>query len=223
VKALERIAPDPINLRQWSNDELRKFAPLFIGRVVNVSAWEDRDKGGSFYKNYFFNARDYSITNYPGPRGVSNLPGEIRLDLTAPLPDQLRGAFDVVYNHSTLEHIYEVKEAFANLCAMSRDVVILVVPFIYHTHGEPGLGDFWRFTPEVLRILFHENGFETLYESAPPAGSREMYVFSIASKDPEKWKGKIPYRLLPESNLGAEILPRESRLCLIKQYLRRYL
>ena len=39
--------------RLWSNKELEKFAGLFDGKIINVSAWQDKDKGGSFYKNYF--------------------------------------------------------------------------------------------------------------------------------------------------------------------------
>ena len=30
--------------RNWSNQEIKRFAPLFSGRVINVSAWNDEDK-----------------------------------------------------------------------------------------------------------------------------------------------------------------------------------
>ena len=39
--------------RRWSNTELRRFAHLFGGPAVNVSAWQDRDKEGGFYRQYF--------------------------------------------------------------------------------------------------------------------------------------------------------------------------
>ena len=32
--------------RYWSNEELKKFAHLFKGSVINVSAWKDVDKQG---------------------------------------------------------------------------------------------------------------------------------------------------------------------------------
>ena len=117
--------------RLWSNAEIRKFAPLFQGDVVNVSAWKDVDKEGRKYRDYFTKARSYSITNYNADaRGLQGVDGEIFLDLTAPLPAELKGKFDVVFNHTCLEHIFEVEKAFENLCLMSSDVVITVVPFL---------------------------------------------------------------------------------------------
>jgi hypothetical protein len=51
--------------RRWSNRESRKRAPLFGGSVVNVSGWQDSDKQGKKYKDYFSDASSYDITNYP--------------------------------------------------------------------------------------------------------------------------------------------------------------
>lgn len=50
--------------RIWSNRELKKFAKLFRGTVVNVSGWKDNDKEGANYREYFINASEYWITNY---------------------------------------------------------------------------------------------------------------------------------------------------------------
>ena len=50
--------------RLWSNNELGKFASLFRGDVVNVSAWKDSDKDGKNYEEYFVNAKNYWITNH---------------------------------------------------------------------------------------------------------------------------------------------------------------
>ena len=55
---------DAIRLnREWSNDELKKFAHLFKGDIVNVSAWKDEDKEEGFYRQYFDRAKSYKITN----------------------------------------------------------------------------------------------------------------------------------------------------------------
>src|SRR5581483_8386198 len=54
--------------RAWSNRQLRAVAPLFDGRVVNVSGWEDRDKRGGRYRDYFTRAAGYELTNYRGAR-----------------------------------------------------------------------------------------------------------------------------------------------------------
>ena len=32
--------------RIWSNKELKKFASLFSGEIINVSGWMDNDKQG---------------------------------------------------------------------------------------------------------------------------------------------------------------------------------
>jgi hypothetical protein len=40
------------------------MAHFFTGNVCNVSAWRDQDKQGGTYKEYFSNAKSYSVTNY---------------------------------------------------------------------------------------------------------------------------------------------------------------
>src|SRR5207249_4832495 len=88
-------------------------------------------------------------------------------------------------NHTVLEHIYEVRVAFANLCDLSRDVVLLVVPFLQPMHAE--YGDYWRFTPLAIRNLFDENGLKLLSTSWNSNSSASVYLFCIASRHPERW------------------------------------
>lgn len=180
--------------RVWSNRELEKFAGMFSGDVVNVSGWKDEDKEGKQYKDYFINANSYSITNFKSEaRGFQGQPNEVFLDLTKGLPDELNSKYDVVFNHTTLEHIFEVAQAFHNICKMSRDVVIVVVPFLQEMHAD--YGDFWRFTPLVLKKMFEKEGMYTHYLSFNNEPNTSVYVFAIASKNPSKWKGKIPDHL----------------------------
>jgi len=178
--------------RYWSNRELRKIAPLFTGDVVNVSGWDDRDKEGGRYESYFSRASTYQRTNYGGHRGFKGGAGEIALDLTAPLPDELRGRFDVTFNHTVLEHIFDVRTAFANLCAMSRDVVIVVVPFSQVQHESDSYGDYWRFTPSALRKMFEEQGLSVVYESESPDKDAAIYLLFVASRHPEKHRAAMP-------------------------------
>jgi hypothetical protein len=102
------------------------------------------------------------------------------------LNKKLKGKFDVVFNHTTLEHIYDVKTAFSNLCLLSKDVVIIVVPFLQQMHAK--YGDYWRFTPLAVKNLFKENKFELLYLSYNNNRHCSVYLFAIASKKPKKWK-----------------------------------
>jgi hypothetical protein len=179
-------------VRRWSNSEIRQIAPLFEGEIVNVSAWDDRDKQGGHYRDYFSRSTSYSLTNYPGWRGFAGRPGEIELDLARDLAPELEGRFDVVFNHTTLEHVFEVRKAFANLCAMSREVVIVVVPFSQVQHESADWGDYWRFTPTCLRALFAENGLEVVYEAASPHRDSAIYLFFVGCRHPRKYEGLWP-------------------------------
>jgi hypothetical protein len=142
--------------RIWSNRELEKFAHLFSGKGVNVSGWKDVDKEGKKYRDYFSNISEYWITNYKSEaRGFQgNQENEIFLDLEEDLDESMYCKFDVVFNHTVLEHIFDVNKAFENLCKLSNDIVIVVVPFLQEQHAE--YGDYWRFTPLAVEKLFQK-------------------------------------------------------------------
>ncbi len=207
--------------RVWSNYELKKVAHYFKGDIVNVSGWDDRDKQGNYYGNYFLNKDNYFITNLGvGERGYQDLPNEIELNLTDLLPKKLYRRFDVAYNHTTLEHIFEVFTAFKNICNLSKDVVIIIVPFVQNEHGQGKWGDYWRFAPGSLREMFRRNGLQVVYESESPFRNSAVYLFYIASRYPDRWRHLMPCN----SNIkkagawiGRAWLPRK-----INKVIRRY-
>ena len=179
--------------RLWSNQELGRFAHLFRGDVVNVSGWTDTDKQGRCYKDYFRAAQTCTITNFESDkRGYQGSEGEVFLDLTKPLDPYLVGRFDLVFNHTTLEHIFDVNTAFHNLCAMSNDVVILVVPFLQPQHSH--YGDYWRFTPEAVIRMFERESLTVAYLNFNDHFRSSVYIFSIAVKDAQKWRGLLPFK-----------------------------
>jgi hypothetical protein len=194
----ERGQAPPI--RVWTNRELKRIAPLFPGTVVNVSGWEDEDKEGGHYRDYFTSCSSYFITNYSiGHRYSGTGLKEVELDLAKHLPDELRESVDVVFNHTTLEHIFDVNRAFENLCSMTRDIVIVVVPFIQQQHEAPqyNFRDYWRFTPSCLRELFRRNDMDVVYEACNNQPHVINYLFFTGSKHPSRWKKKMPnYREL---------------------------
>lgn len=161
---------------------------------MNASAGEDVDKEGGTYGHYFVNADEYWLSNFCKGRfrGFQGRPREILIDLSEELPDEHAGQYDVVFNHTTLEHIFDVFTAFRNLCRLSRDVVILVVPFVQEQHENEGYLDYWRFTPTCIRALFEINKFEVLYESANNDPNAAVYLFFVASRNPQAWKEKMP-------------------------------
>ena len=198
--------------RLWSNGELKKIAHLFEGWVVNVSAWKDLDKSvssyrdyiladydnGIAYRSYFTSAEKYSITNFPqdDKRGFVNsqntnfvYDSEIAIDIEEDLPPGLLKRFDVVYCHTVLEHIINVFKGFENLCLMSKDIVIIVVPFVQVVHDYYGdYKDYWRFTPFLLDRVFEENSFTVLYRASSKLFQSSIYYFYVASREPHKWE-----------------------------------
>lgn len=166
---------------------------MFAGDIVNVSAWKDMDKEGSRYREYFINADSYWITNYKAEaRGFQGIDNEIFLDLTAPLPSKLYERFDLAFNHTVLEHIYKVNAAFENLCRLSKDIVIVVVPFLQEMHA--AYGDYWRFSPSAMKRMFEDNDMKMIYCSFNSHPNASVYLFCIGSKKPGHWKGKIPFK-----------------------------
>lgn len=179
--------------RIWSNNELKKFSSLFKGNIVNVSGWTDEDKEGGTYQQYFKNNKSYQISNYKKElKGLQGFENEFYLDLTEDLDESLINKFEVVFNHTTLEHIYDVKKAFKNLCLLSNDIVIIIVPFLQPMHGN--YDDYWRFSPLTIKNLFEESNFSLLYLNSNNHKKSSVYIFAIASKNPERWKNTIPYK-----------------------------
>lgn len=177
--------------RLWSNRVLREIAPLFQGDVINVSGWRDDDKEGGKYRDYFTNARSYALTNYGGFRGGLS-DADIPLNLEADLPAELHGCADVIFNHTTLEHVFDVFKAVSNLCSMSRDLVIVVVPAFQEEHTSESYGDYWRFMSGGVRKLFAVNGFTTIYLVSSPHRNSAIYHLCVASRAPERWAGRLP-------------------------------
>jgi len=184
-----------IRPRNFSNDILRQYSHYFSGKIINVSGWRDSDGEGGFYQNYFNNASDYIVSNIEGHQKGFGSAGEryqeINLDLTKEIPFNLKGQFSVVFNHTTLEHIYEFKPAFNHLCDLSDDVVIIVVPVMQQIHNSPDFGDYWRPTTMTIARLFLDNGFEPLIIRCNDQPFAPVYCFALASKNPERYKDKI--------------------------------
>ena len=183
--------------RVWSNKILRKYAPFFEGDICNVSAWIDIDKEGGQYKDYFAGASSYSVTNYGAKEGHESHKGsygkdgdknvkEYILDLTSPtLPENLRKKFNVVMNHTVLEHIYDNHTAFKNICDMSSEVVISIVPWVQEVHVAPdgAYNDYWRYSPYAMSELYKENGYTMVVCEYNNDFDTAVYLFTIGIRD----------------------------------------
>jgi len=176
--------------RQWSNAELKRFANRFNGAAINVSAWEDKDKEGNTYREYFSGCSDYFISNYGTEQGtLQGTANEYFIDLQADLSKELVQRFDVVFNHTCLEHVWDFRRAFSNLCEMSRDVLVIVVPWLQPVHAD--YGDYWRFSPAAMVGLCDENSFTALHVSWNEGPACAVYVLCIASRNPQNWTNRF--------------------------------
>ena len=67
---------------------------------------------------------------------------------------------DVVICEQVLEHVtdpWRAAETLRDLCRPGGTVIVST-PFLIRVHGHPG--DFWRFTPDALRLVLEKAGLE---------------------------------------------------------------
>ena len=182
------------SVRVWSNRELKKFSALFDGDIINVSGWQDKDKEGGKYRDYFSNSKNYYISNYSDDKG-RGVSGSSKTDLFIDLEEKIDPVFvdkfDVVFHHTILEHVSDPVSVFRNLSLMTKDILISVVPFKQKLHFEKGsYGDYFRFSPMAMRKLYEDNGFKILYESFSPPPFIDIYLFYIGYRK-NKWERNI--------------------------------
>ena len=187
-----RVEPEFRRARLWTNIELKKIAHNFTGTVINVSGWADEDKCGAVYRDYFVNAEEYFVSNLGGgaqKRMQKILPDSIPIDLSQPIESKHFQAYDCVFSHTVLEHVFNIFQAVKNLCDMSRELIIVIVPFVQRVHFQPGsFLDFWRFTPFCIEQIFGLSGFEPVYRKGINIPGTSLYYFYVFSKkNSEKW------------------------------------
>lgn len=207
--------------RLRTNKILKKYAHFFSGHVINVSGSNDSDKDcslvdfflndydqGSKYASYFSLATSYTISYYPYDKtdilDTNKRYKTIPLDLEDSIPESLYHRYNVVFNHTVLEHVFDIFTAFKNLCDLSNDIVILVVPQSQKIHDfNRGYKDYWRFTPFAIDRLFKNNGFEVLFRETTVGFSESSYLFYIATKNPGHWDSHFTPISTPEKYLNS--------------------
>ena len=70
--------------------------------------------------------------------------------------------YDVVIAEQVLEHVEDPMLALGTLRKLGRPggTVIVSTPFLIRVHPQPG--DYWRFTPQGLRTILRQAGFEDI-------------------------------------------------------------
>jgi hypothetical protein len=188
--AAKRLAADAWHPRRSTNRVLRAYLSIFGGEIINISGWEDRDKEGSFYRDYFGARTRYVVSNIGGETGMPRtMPGDVEsiyLNLDRPLPSELQGAFDVAFSHTVAEHVFDPHRTFEALTSLSRDVVITVVPFAQGVHYTSSYGDYVRLTPLFLKRFFEGRGFTVLLSVSNDQPFLPVYTVFIASRQPSR-------------------------------------
>jgi len=75
-------------------------------------------------------------------------------------PDEISETFDVVICDQVLEHVVDpcvAARTLFELCVPGGHALV-AVPFLVRIHAAPG--DYWRFTPDGLRVLLERAGFD---------------------------------------------------------------
>jgi hypothetical protein len=84
---------------------------------------------------------------------------EVPLDLNEPLPAGFVARYDLVIDTGTLEHCFNVGQAFKNVAqaVAVNGVICQASPLNRYNHG------FWNFCPTAYHDYYHDNGFQILY------------------------------------------------------------
>ena len=187
--------------RRFSNHVLRQYLSPLGGDIINVSGWQDSDKENGFYRDYFGWRTRYVVSHISGEAGMP-LEGTpdvepVYLDLEEPLPSHLEGAFDVVFSHTVLEHVFDTRQARDSMDRMCRDAVALVVPFAQAVHYSRSYGDYVRPAPLLLKRFFEERGYSVLLCTCNDQPFFPIYVVFIASR--EAGRHEEAFRSAPRS------------------------
>lgn len=199
--------------RAWSNRELKKIGALLSGSVLNCSGWCDEDKQGGYYRDYFPRATQYHVSMpeiriYEGDEKSIRRKPDVAIDLENALSSLLVGRYDTILCHTVLEHVFDVFAAFENLASLSRDIVIVVVPWCQRVHESnlpnDSYHDYWRIAPSALRRLFEINRLSLIYINGNQNFKASTYYLAVGSKQPDSHKDIMelsPSRVPDGSNI----------------------
>jgi SAM-dependent methyltransferase len=121
---------------------------------------------------------------FPGRRytGIDLRPGpgvdEIANVEALPYPDE---SFGTVLALETFEHVAHFWRGFAEIRRVLRPDGVLLVssPFYFHIHPHPS--DYWRFTPDALKMLLNDYPSKIVGQYGP--ATRPAGVWSIAFRE----------------------------------------
>lgn len=136
---------------------IQQYKHLVKGPILEVGG---KDYGSTQQVRDFFPNENYLSVDMASGPGV-----DVALDLTQPLETVLAALpvkrFQTIINFSVLEHCANPFAMCNNLFELLEPggVIFISAPFAWHMHAFPN--DYWRFTPEGIKVLFPSLDFDT--------------------------------------------------------------
>lgn len=101
--------------------------------------------------NFRGDIHSMDVSDYENPTYVH--------DLNFPVPKELHGKYDLVFDGGTLEHVYDVKQVMNNIHAMLKPNGIVIHSSPSHNHVDHG---YYMFSPIFFSDYYHANNYQTL-------------------------------------------------------------
>jgi hypothetical protein len=194
-----------MNPRKWSNREIKNIVnlPLLNKTVLNLSGWDDSDKEGKQYREYFTGSKSYSISRYQKDN-VRSVDGcTLIIDLENIETSDLSETFDIVFTHTVLEHVYDLKSAFKIMRILSNKYIVGVVPMVNVVHWEVNsYQDYWRFTPHGVNKCLEDIDYELIHLKVGPKTDLYQYIVFVGIKKGLTQEGEFQNLIVEEFESG---------------------
>jgi hypothetical protein len=168
LPAKKRVLALGVPTLNFSSDQFHHAARQYpdIMRPNGHLLRDFKDHRGFFANLGFDGVNALDISNYEG--------ADIIGDLNDPtLPDRIDGQFDLVYDHGTVEHVFDASTALRTINRLVR-----LSGTIVHSAPANGFMDhgFWQISPNLLRTFYQSAGFEVLTSALLILGPRPYVV-----------------------------------------------
>ena len=118
-------------------------------------------------------ATDTSVADISDYEGA-----EIVTDLNQPVAKEYLGQFDVVFDAGTIEHVFNVPQAFENVCKLLKPTGSII---LHHPSSNALDHGFYSFSPTLYFDYFGANGFTDMRcyitEGSPYTYGKKQHVF----------------------------------------------
>jgi hypothetical protein len=121
----------------------------------NIRAWHKRELPKIYDAMFLLKHHGFDVTVFDS---IAHRGYEKIVDLNEPLPEEYKQQFDLIIDTGTLEHCFNVGQAFKNVCQSVKigGVFMTAAPMTKLNHG------YWNFGTIVHQDGFSQNGFEIL-------------------------------------------------------------